>query len=608
MQATDPDPPAAATSETEPPPRPKLRPDHGIAAVALAVLVVEHVVHGVRRLPAAYGGDYATEYLEHLRRMEFYALLRDLPDAEASLQAWRALDRVEFPPLLVLFQYPLDLLLGPHPGVAVAANLGWLALAGVATWSLARSLGLERAAPWAGVILVLIPGMWGPARTYYYDVPMIALIAVGTAAAVAATRRPRVHLAFVVAAAWACAELVKWEAVLYLGAVLPALLVAALLQPTSWKQRAGSLAVLVAGCAGAAGGVAAYVSRHRGAWDARFGQAVSLNQGQDPEGGAPAVVGGLFQRLAGAGIDAWGFYPQWLTASSLGLIVVLLTVVAVARVHRIPRAAAAGAALAMLGTLAAVVGVSDIQEVRFVHPALPWLAVLIAGGLGALPGRWGRVAPAGAVVLATAQLLAADYVRESDDSPLRRGVVGVPHLLHPLVGSAVSPLPQSPGNQTGWRRPVDHRVNDALALRSAIAWMAEASGGRRATVALHPLNRNLGRAEYAWAYWSLHRGGLTFQPGRPLEDCGVDLAQVEARAPDFLVLDFDPALLGGTPEGWCRSLECSGDGTVTDLDPCGAVPRLLRFGVDRRSSPAIPYRPRSGGAPRHLWVLARGAM
>ncbi|GEM_PF-2655383 len=594
MQAQERDPPTG------------LRPVHGVAGAALLILLVEHVVHGVRRLPAAYGGDSATEYLEHVRRMEFFALLRDLPRHDAATMAWRALDRVEFPPLLVLFQYPLDLLFGPHPGVAVAANLGWLALAGLATFGLARSLDLASVAPWAAVLLLLLPGMWGPARTYYYDVPMIALITVGVAASVECVQRPRLRWVLLAAAAFAAAELTKWEGVLYVAAALPAILAVAVLAEGSRKRRCVGVVGVLAGCGAAAGIVAAYVSRHRGAWDARFGQVVALNQGENPEGGLAAVFSGLTGRLVHAGPDAWTFYPQWLTASSLGLVIVALGVVAATRLGRVPRIAAVSAVLAMLGTLAAVVGVSDIQEVRFVHPALPWLAVLLAAGLGALPGKVGRAAPAVAVVLATSQLLAADYVHEPDGSALREGVVDVPRPARALLGASLSPLPQSPGNQTGWRRPVDHRASDALGMRTAIAWIAQAADGRPARVALHPLNLDLGRAEYAWSFWALHRAArLETLPGRPIEDCTVDPDRADVRAADFVVVDFDPALLGGGGDAWCRAVQCSGDGRVADADPCGFADAWLGFGAGWRIGPPIPYRSRTGRT-RDLWVLERG--
>lgn len=584
-----------------------LRPVHVVGAVVATVVAVEHVIHGVRRSPAAYGGDFATEYLEHLRRIEYLALLRDLPPGEGTVQAWRALDRVEFPPLLVLLQHPIDLLLGAHPGVAVAMNLGWLALLAFGTVLLARGLNLKDVAPWAGILVLLMPGVWGPARTYYYDLPMLALLVLGTAACVACVQRPHIGCAVLGTLAFAGAELMKWEAVLYIAAALPAvLLVGALSREAAPRRLLGGLSV-VALLGGAAGLVWAYVRRHPHAFEARFGQVVSLNQGQGLEGGAATIGTGVVQRLMHADIESWGFYPQWMTASSLGLVFVLLLAVATVRIHRMPRSVALGAPIAGVGTLVAVVGVSDIQEVRFLHPVLPWIAVYLAAGLGSLRGRRAEVGLCLAVVLGITQILAADYVRESDDSPLRTGVVDVPWPAQLLLGAGVSPLPASPGNQNGWRRPVDHEVNDAFALRTALAWVAQAAGGP-ATVAAHPLNRDLGRAEYAWSFWAFHRGeGLRFLPGRPIEDCDVLPESSAAHRSDFLVVDFLPGLLGGDPEGWCRTLECAGAGGIADIDPCGVAPHWVAVGAGWASSPAIPYRPRSGGPSRHLWVIQRAS-
>jgi 4-amino-4-deoxy-L-arabinose transferase-like glycosyltransferase len=575
----------------------------------MLILVVEHLVHGVRRLPAAYGGDFATEYLEHLRRVEFFAIMRSGGE-DAWTHAMRALDRVEFPPLLVLLQHPLDLLFGSHPGVSVAANLGWLALAGGATVALAWSLGLRRAAPWAGVLLLLMPGMWGPARAYYYDLPMIALLTVGTAAGVELTRRPRVGLALLVPVAFAGAELVKWEAVLYIGATIPAILLVAMFRDGAARSRVGGVVAFLGGLAAAVGIVAAYVWRHGGAFASRFGQVVSLNQGAGSEAGSDVLLTGPLQRLLHVGEDGWAFYPQWLTSSSLGLVFVLLFVVAAARVHRMPRAAAVGPISAGAGILVALVAVSDIQEVRFIHPALPWAAVFLTAGLAALPGRSAGIALAAAGILGVSQLLAADYVHEAEDSRLRTGIAA-PWPLSFLLGGSVTPLPQSPGNQTGWRRPVDHRVNDAFAMRTAIAWIASRTHVGGAEVALHPLNREIGRAQYAWAFWSLHRDeGLELLPSRPMRDCGVDPHDPEGprdRA-TYLVVDFDPALLGAGRDPWCDAVGCRADESWEQVDPCGVIPELLGWGAGWTVGPAVPYVSR-WGAQLHetrIWVLERG--
>jgi hypothetical protein len=579
-----------------------------IAVPVLLVVVVEHFRHGVRRLPAAYGGDFATEYLEHLRRIEFFAIMRD-GRGDAWSDAIRALDRVEFPPLLVLLHYPADQLFGPHPGVAVAMNLGWLALAGAATVALGRSLGLGRAAPWAGLLFVLMPGVWGPARAYYYDLPMIALLAVGTAALVEVGRRPRPALVVLAAFALAGAELIKWEAVLYLVAVLPAVFGAALLSRSNLRRTAWGVLAVASGVAGACGLVVAYVSRRRGSFDMRFGQAMSLNQEESPTGGAVGLFSAGVERLSGVGIEAWAFYSQWLTSSSLGVLFVLIGCVAALRVHRMPRGAALLAPVAGVGIWAAVVGVSDVQEVRFVHPALPWLAVFSAAGLAALPGRAAAPALAVAVLLGTGQMVAADEIHEADDSPLRTGLVQVPWPASVLLGAGLSPLPQSPSNQTGWRRPVDHRTTDALSLRSGLEWVVEGVAGRGARIALHPLNRELGRAQYAWAFWTLHRGeGLEFLPGVPVEDCGSELRASDgpwARS-THLVLDFDPALLGGDRDAWCDAVSCRGDAPWPEVDPCGAVQELLGWGAGWTSSPPISYRSRWGG-DRRIWILRRAS-
>jgi 4-amino-4-deoxy-L-arabinose transferase-like glycosyltransferase len=569
------------------PPEANPPPPRWLAVGLLALAGALHVVSALRRPLPRYGGSDGAEYIEHLRRIEVFDALR----AEAG--GWRSamelLDGVEFPPLMVLLQAPLDQLFGPSPSVAVLSNLAWIALLAAGAWGIGRVLADRGTALWGALILVLLPAVWGIARTWYYDLPMAAWTSVALAAWLAAIHQPRGRraLGFVLlgALAAAAAVLTKWEGVLYLGTGLGAVLLVAALRGSAGRR--GALLVL-----GSAALAAAPIWLHVRLWPRafgfRFGQFWTVNGLESADRPLLGLGGVAWQRLLTLPGHDPTFYPEWLVATSLGPLAALAALVALLLLRRWPWPLAVFA-LAWLGATWAVLALGfDIREVRFLHPVLPGLALGMAAALAGLPRRAPRAGLLALVALLAIQLIGSELEPRDGGWPL---------------------LPEDTEPQNGWRRTRAVQQHDGAAIREALARLDALD--RPWT--LHPLNGDLGAARYAWRYWALHTDVRADGWPALAETCraGGEVAGEQGWLDALQVLDFAPgearsaagfdARTGGPYAmsveqaracGFFEGLGVGGLGVVA-----GRIPYVGGDGEQRALVIWAPAPERSGAAP-----------
>ena len=143
-----------------------------------------------------------------------------------------------------------------------------------------------------GFLLLLSPAAWGAARSWYYDLPLAALLTASLWAWAELIRRPRATAFLAACVLPALAELTKWEAVLFAAPLFVAILPVAWVLPDPRGEapdralRLRRLGALLGSLCLAVGSVTLAVQGLRGSFGSRLGGLLNVNPESSREGGS----------------------------------------------------------------------------------------------------------------------------------------------------------------------------------------------------------------------------------------------------------------------------------------------------------------------------------
>ncbi len=365
-----------------------------LVLVALVAVVWSRPYDGGLFRRAVGGGDWA----EHLARIQaVYSW-----SGEAPFGLWIAQTDGIYPPFLHWCMGLLGVLVG-HGEVAIGrAMVLWLLLlaagVGVCAW---RITGEARDGWIVAAGTASVPALAAVSLTYFYDLPMTALLWTSTAALLWIRPRSPELAGLAAGLLWTCAALTKWTALPF-GVVMMAGALLVHLPGERWSRRealrrlrAGGLVALTTTVL-----VAGFFKLSDVSW-----RAMSDNTMGDADAwaltadGRVGALGALVDRLQPFSWSRLGGYPVDLVVTILSPLLALLVLAAVAVWLVRDRRGAALVGCVVLGQWAVLFWLVPPADPRFAFTLTPALVLAAAWGVGRLPPRVRRALLAAWVVV-----------------------------------------------------------------------------------------------------------------------------------------------------------------------------------------------------------------
>ena len=472
-----------------------------LAVVVALVLVVWSRPYDDALFRGAIGGGDWDEHLARVRIATSWAARGDLP-----LSLWAATTDGIYPPFL---HYAMGLLGGlfGHGEAAVGRTMVlWLLLlsgsAGLVGW---RISGTARVGWTVAAATATVPGLAAAALTYFFDLPMTALLWLGLALLLLLRPKAPEVAGILAGLCWFAAGLTKWTAlpfglVMFAGALLVHLPGEGLNRGEVWvRLRTGAALAVVSGL----------LFRW---W---FGVSVTSWQGmsQNSMGDAGAWswtgLGGLSSwlhaRLQPFSWDRLASYPADLATSLLSpLLAVGAAILVGAWLAGGRRRGLALVGSVCLGQWAVLFWLVPVTDPRFLFTLVPALVLAAALGLERLSKR--AITPV-TVAWITVALWASWDVHHGDAGLLNHYWSATPDRQHGFLSGRGLGI-RSGDAKTGWVR--SDEVKEAFPARREELWSLVAGCGASTLVVQQEVVRDM--TDYTW--WQ-YRDRLAQLRGEP---------------------------------------------------------------------------------------------
>jgi hypothetical protein len=472
-----------------------------LAVIAVLVLVVWSRPYDDALFRGAIGGGDWDEHLARVRIATSWQGRGNLP-----LSLWAATSDGIYPPFLHYVMATLGGVFG-HGDAAVGRTMVlWLLLlsgsAGLVGW---RISGVGRTGWLVAAATATVPGLAAASLTYFFDLPMTALLWLGVALLLLLRPRAPEVAGILAGLCWFAAGLTKWTAlpfgvVMFAGALLVHLPGEGLNRGEVWvRLRTGAALAVVSGLL-----FRLWFGISVTSW-----QGMSQNSMGDSAAWSWTGLGGLsswldarlqpfsWERLAG--------YPADLTTSLLSPLLALGTLVLVAvwfaggRRRGLTLIAAT-----CLGQWAVLFWLVPVTDPRFLFTLLPALLLAATLGLDRLPKR----AFLPVVIAWTVVALWASWdVHHGDAGLLNRYWSATPDRQHGFLSGRGLSI-RSGDAKTGWRRSDDE--GEVFPPSRAELWSTVAACGGSVLVVQQEVIRDT--TDFTW--WQ-YRNGLAQLRGEP---------------------------------------------------------------------------------------------